>query len=81
MESLETRFWNKVDKTNPDGCWEWKGSRNKWNYGKITVEGKSIGTHVIAWKLINGDFPKELEVLHHCDNPPCCRPDHYTIST
>ena len=77
MESLEKRFWAKVDKTTtPSGCWEWTGCRNIWNYGKIQIKGKSVGSHRVAWELTNGSIPSGIQVCHHCDNPPCCRPDH-----
>ena len=41
-------------------------------YGRIWFNGKSTGTHRVAWELANGPIPDGLHVLHHCDNPPCC---------
>jgi len=64
MEPLEKRFWKKVDKTtNPDGCWEWTGSKNIWGYGKITINGKDAGTHRVAWELTKGKIPNSEETI------------------
>lgn len=35
-----------------------------------------IKTHRAAWIIANGNIPAGLSVLHKCDNPPCCNPDH-----
>lgn len=36
--------------------------------------------HRIAWALTYGD-PGDLDVLHDCDNPPCCNPDCMFLGT
>lgn len=35
-----------------------------------------MGAHRYAWLITNGPIPAGASVLHHCDNPPCVRPDH-----
>ena len=34
-----------------------------------------------AWIITNGDIPEGLFVLHRCDNPPCCNPNHLFLGT
>ena len=67
-ERLEARL---VDQ--PNGCREFGGSRNRGGYGQISVDGKMAATHRVAWESANGPIPAGLDVLHHCDNRPCCQ--------
>jgi len=66
------RFANKlVRRTN--GCLEWTGYVDPVKlYGRIVVNHRKILTHRFAWELAHGPIPAGLNVLHHCDNPPCC---------
>jgi hypothetical protein len=72
--TIKDRFWAKVHKT--EGCWEWTGARFRSGlpYGMFQMNGRPHLAHRIAWLLTHGE--PESEVLHHCDNPPCVRPDH-----
>ena len=65
----------------PNGCIEWTRSTTKFGYGQIAVEGHTTTTHRLAWKLANGPIPDGMHVLHHCDNPPCCNPEHLFVGT
>ncbi len=65
-----------------DGCWEWQRRRNAKGYGFTKLEYKNVYAHRAAWELWNGKpIPSGLMVLHHCDNPPCIRPDHLYVGT
>jgi len=76
---LAERLWSKVTKT--ETCWTWTGARNRKGYGEIGAKGRVQKAHRIAWELTYGPIPEGLDVLHHCDNPPCCRPDHLFLGT
>lgn len=82
-ESLEKRFYKHITKL-PNGCWEWSGLRNYYGYG-IIAKSYSLPRHKKAhrasWEIHRGPIPDGLFVCHHCDNPPCCNPDHLFLGT
>lgn len=84
---LEERFWPKVLKCSPSECWFWMGQRDWAGYGRIRVGSVVDDTramkvaHRVAYELSVGPIPGGLDVLHHCDNPPCCNPVHLFIGT
>lgn len=64
-----------------DECFVWKGARIPTGYGQKLVNGVVKYTHRIAYEWANGPIPEGLLVLHKCDNPPCCNPDHLFLGT
>ncbi len=80
MKTLAERFWPKVNKNAPGGCWEWTGKRCV-GYGHIFVDGESRVTHRIALMLLGYNVPDELHVDHVCRNRACCNPDHLRLVT
>lgn len=78
---IEERLWGRVNRNSPNGCWEWQGYKLQTGYGLIMFRGKQIGTHRVAWLLSTGIEQGQLHVLHKCDNPCCCNPDHLFLGT
>lgn len=79
---LPDRFWSRVDKLNSqNGCWLWTGYCGDYGYGEIGINRKVEYTHRYSWIIKNGPIPVGLFVLHSCDNPPCCNPDHLFLGT
>ena len=62
------RFWNRVDKKSEDDCWNWNGSRLPTSYGHLNFrlsfeeKIKDIGAHRLAWILIYGEIPKDIDI-------------------
>lgn len=73
-------FWERMTMTD-SGCWEWQGYRNAQGYGCYYPTGKKFLSHRHAYALTHGPVPHGLLVLHKCDNPPCCNPDHLFLGT
>jgi integrase len=72
-----------VDRSDKEGCWPWTGTRLPTGYGRVRLAGKAWTASRLAWVVANQgrQIPAGMMVRHHCDNPPCCRPDHLAIWT
>ena len=69
---------SKIKKT--ESCWLWTGVTDH-GYGRISMQRKTLAAHRIAFEHFKGPIPDGLFVLHKCDNPPCCNPDHLFLGT
>ena len=68
-------------------CWPWQGACNAHGYGRtkyVLSEHAEAYAHRVAWGfacLAGGNPPRDREVAHACDNPPCCNPSHLWLAT
>lgn len=74
--AVEERFWPKVNKDGPFGCWEWTASRDRGGYGRFSAYGRLVGAHRVAYELLVGPIPEGLHLDHLCRNRACVNPEH-----
>lgn len=78
---VEPRFWKRVDKDGPGGCWLWTGPLTPYGYGNFWAEGRVMRAHRFAYELIAGPVPDDLEIDHLCRVTHCCNPAHLEAVT
>lgn len=74
------KFWPRVDKTGPSGCWLWTGSCLPTGYGQVgcRVGGKTYvsSAHRVAYRFVVGPIPAGLQLDHLCRVRRCVNPAH-----
>ncbi len=75
----EGLFYKNV-RIGPD-CWFWVGRKSTKGYGKLSEGNVELRAHRVSYELFVGSVPDGLLVLHSCDNPECCNPNHLSVGT
>lgn len=84
MNTLDDRFWRKVDKRGQvpqlqpalGPCWEWMGTRTDRGYGVFKINGHNRRAHRVLWEDNCGALNNGIELDHLCQNRGCVRPSH-----
>ena len=81
-------FWRKVERSTPDACWTWTGSRGPagplFGAYKTDSEGKRYPRMTQARRILYAEHTgKMLEpkqpIYHSCCNSDCMNPLHQTL--
>lgn len=78
---LEARLLSYLEPDPNSGCWLYSRSVNHSGYGLIMAYKKSQLAHRLAYRLWSGPLASEQRLLHACDTPSCCNPQHLRIGT
>lgn len=63
------------------GCHLYAGTQKAKGYGVIHGKHRNYAAHRVAWVIANGSIPDGLSVLHKCDTPACCNPEHLRLGS
>jgi len=47
----------------------------------MRFNGKMVGVHRVAWQITKGPIPDGMQILHSCDVPICCNPNHLFLGS
>lgn len=75
QEDLD-RFWVKVNKDGPGGCWLWTAGTGQNGYGRFRFLGRNVYAHRFSFALAGGELDTALELDHLCRVRNCVNPEH-----
>lgn len=81
--TTEERLAAYIDRSGgPDACWPWTRGKTSSGYGSMrNKEGGTQIAHRVVMEQVHGPIDRALDVMHLCNNPPCCNPAHLSIGT
>jgi hypothetical protein len=66
-KTLAARFWSRVDRSDPAGCWLWTAATST-GYGRLWDGDQVEYAHRISYELNIGPIPDGLAIDHLCHN-------------
>lgn len=57
-------------------CYQWRGMLTPDGYGNIRVDARTEKVHRVAYELLVGTIPADLQIDHLCRNRACWNPEH-----
>lgn len=70
---------------NPSPCFIWtgptSGTGRGGGYGRMSLDGQTVATHIVAYTHFYGYIPNKKQVDHLCCNRLCWNPHHLDLVT
>ena len=67
----------------PSPCHLWQGPTSGTgrggNYGRMSLNGQTVATHIVAYTHYFGYVPSKKQIDHLCNNRLCCNPAHLEL--
>lgn len=75
----------QIKTASRDECWLYPFGECERNlYGRLMFRYRMERAHRVAWMLEHGESlpnDRSMVVMHDCDTPRCCNPDHLELGT
>ena len=69
----------------PSPCHLWtgptSGSGRGGDYGRMSLNGQTVATHIVAYTHYFGYVPSKKQIDHLCNQRRCCNPAHLELTT
>ena len=69
----------------PSPCHLWtgptSGTGRGGNYGRMSLNGQTVATHIVAYTHYYGYVPSKKQIDHLCNQRLCCNPAHLELTT
>lgn len=78
-DAQNSRLESRIERSA--GCWLWTGRVAQDGYGRIRIAKREYVASRAAYLRWKGPIPCGLWVLHKCDTPRCCNPEHLFLGT